>query len=401
MIQAHTLTEELKAGAYTLDEKLWTKGRNVIVFLLMVTWIASLFGAFTDRVQFLHSYLNAYWYFITIIVGAMFFVFVGFLTGSAWSIPFRRFMETIVACVPLGLLLFVPIALGLGDIYEWVHGSTNPVVAGKLNYLNPQFFLIRVAVYFAIWSFFGLNVYRQSTKQDKTRAAAQMNAASAFSAPGLLLTFLTVSLASFDWVMSLDPRWYSTIFGIYCYVGGGLCFMAVVTLISLGFRRIGVLKSTITEEHYHDLGKWMFALTIFWAYIAFSQYLLIWYANLPEETIFFRNRLQGSWRWWSALLLVGHFIVPFLVLIGRAVKRNYGVLAGMAVWIMAMHFVDGYWLIMPNFSKGGASLHWLDFITWGAVGSAFALLFWWRLKNHAIVPVGDLRFEEGLRFTNI
>ena len=180
-----------------------------------------------------------------------------------------------------------------------------------------------------------------------------------------------------------------------------MCFMPVVTLISLGFRQIGVLRSTITREHYHDLGKWMFALTLFWAYIAFSQYLLIWFANLPEETIFFRHRLVGSWRWWSALLLVGHFIVPFLVLLSRSVKRNYAMLAGMAVWIMAMHYVDVYWLVMPNFSKGGVSLHWLDLATWGAVGSAMSLLFWWRLRNHALVPVGDLRFEQGLAFKNI
>jgi hypothetical protein len=393
--------DELNVDSYELDGKLWSKGRNVILFVALITWIASLFGFFTDRSQFFHSYLTSFVYFMMITLGALFFVMVQFLTGSAWSIPVRRFMESIAAGAPLGALLFVPVVLGLGDIYEWSHGSTDPVVMSKLGYLNPQFFLIRAVIYFAIWSFFSLMIYRQSTKQDRTNSIMQMHAASALSAPGLLLTFLTVTLAAFDWVMSLDPRWYSTIFGIYTFAGGGLCFMAVITLISLAFRRMGVLKSTINIEHYHDLGKWMFALTIFWAYIAFSQYLLIWYANLPEETIFFKHRFVGSWGAWSVLLLVGHFILPLLILVGRKPKRDLGVLAVMAGWTMAMHFVDVYWLIMPNFSKAGVSLHWLDFATWGAVGSSFALLFWWRMKQHALVPIGDLRFEQGLAFKNI
>lgn len=387
--------------SYLLSDGLWLKGRNVILFIVLGTWILSLAGFAMDRTQFFHSYLNAFIYFTMMTLGAIFFVMVQFLTGSAWSIPFRRFMETIAAGIPFGLLLFLPVGFGIGELYEWVHGSKDPVVSLKLGYLNPQFFLIRVCIYFAIWTFFSLNIYKQSTKQDTTKHRAQMDAASAFSAPGLLLTFLTVSLAAFDWVMSLDPRWYSTIFGLYCYAGGALCFMAIITLISLGFQRIGVLTKSITDEHYHDLGKWMFALTIFWTYLAFSQYLLIWYANLPEETIFFKHRFVGSWGSWSALLLIGHFIVPFFVLIKRAAKRNHAVLATMAFWILAMHFVDVYWLIMPNFSKQGVNLHWLDFVTWGAVGSVLALQFWWRLRNRALMPVGDMRFEQGLAFRNI
>src|SRR5262249_18050717 len=163
-----------------------------------------------------------------------------------------------------------------------------------------------------------------------------------WSAPGLVITLLTATLAAFDWVMSLDPRWYSTIFGIYMLAGGGLAFIAVITLISLAFRRAGVLKSAITVEHYHDLRKWPLPLTVFWAYIAFSQYLLIWYANLPDETIIYKVRLAGSWTVWSALLVVGHFLVPFFFLLGRAAKRNLTVLGWMAAWIAVMHFVDIY-----------------------------------------------------------
>ena len=228
-----------------------------------------------------------------------------------------------------------------------------------------------------------------------------MNACSRWSAPGLLLVMATGTLASFDWIMSLDPKWYSTIFGIYCLAGGALAFFGVLTLIALGMRRAGVLNNSINAEHYHDLGKWLFALTVFWAYIAFSQYLLIWYANLPEETIFFRNRMVGSWRAVSALLLFGRFILPFLVLIFRSSKRNLTILGIAAGWTVAMHFVDMYWLIMPTFAKTGIQMNWMDFATLGAVVGVLAYTFWARLRNRALVPVGDLRFEQGMNFENI
>jgi hypothetical protein len=385
--------------SYQIGHSMWMRGRNVIAFLMLVSYICCAFGFAFDRTQFFHSYLFGFVYFMMICLGALFFVQVQFLTGSAWSVPVRRFMENIAACLPLGALLFVPVALGMHALFSWSHDASDPMVAAKAGYLNPQFFLIRAAIYFLIWTVWSGSIYVQSTRQDTTKSIRQMHAMSAWSAPGLLLLFLTATLASFDWVMSLNPKWYSTIFGIYCLAGGGLAFMAVVTLISLGFRGAGVLKHTINVEHYHDLGKWMFAITVFWAYIAFSQYMLIWYANIPEETIFFKMRSHGSWGYWSILLIVGHFIVPFLVLLGRAAKRNFQVLALMAGWILAMHFVDIYWLVMPNFTPY-LNLHWMDFAAFVAVGSTMALLFWWRLKQHALLPVGDMRFEEGLAFEN-
>jgi hypothetical protein len=390
-----------KPDSYQLDSELWTRGRNVLLLLLLVSWLASAAGLLVDTKQFSQSYLVAFIYFITIGLGALFFVMVQFLTGSAWSIPVRRFMETAGASFPVGILLFIPIAFTLPQLYEWARPSNDPLIHAKAGYLNPTFFVIRAVFYLGVWSVWGRNIYKQSTQQDSTRSIGNMRAASRWSGPGLLLVILTGSMAAFDWVMSLDPRWYSTIFGIYLLSGGGVAFMALITLIALAFRRAGVLKGTINVEHYHDLGKWMFALTVFWAYIAFSQYLLIWYANLPEETIFYKTRLTGTWTHWSALLLIGHFIIPFLVLLARAAKRNMVTLGVMAGWILAMHFVDVYWLIMPNFYKQGAHLSWIDFATFFAVGSAFVLAFWRRLGRKALVPVGDLRFEQGLAFKNI
>ncbi len=389
--------------SFHLEHNVWRRGRNMIVFALLVGLVLSTLGFATDKARFMQSWLVAFTFSMTIILGGTFFVMVQFLTGSAWSVTVRRFMENIIASVPAGLLLFVPIALNVPLLYQWTQAAVlkEPVVAVKSAYLTPEMFVLRTIIYIAIWTFFAEGIWRASTTQDQTRSIRQMHTASRFSAPGLLFIMLTGTLASFDWIMSLDPKWYSTIFGIYNLGGGALAFFGIIILICLSLQRAGVMTRAITEEHYHDLGKWMFALTVFWAYIAFSQYLLIWYANLPEETIFFRERLVGSWKLWSGLLLFGRFVIPFIFLLTRTAKRNKTVLTGLAIWIIAMHYADQYWLIMPNFHKEGFSLSWMDLGALICVVSVLALAFWARMRKRAIAPVGDLRFEQGLNFENV
>jgi hypothetical protein len=395
---------QARRDSFYLEDAQWLKGRNVITFIAMVGLLACAAAFAMDRPRFLQSYLVSFCFAVTIMLGGMFFVMVQYLTGSAWSITVRRFMETIIAGMPVALLLFIPVALGIHELYEWTHADViarEAVVRGKVGYLNPEFFTLRAVAYFTLWSVWALAIYGQSTKQDRERSINQMNACSRWSAPGLLLVTATGTLASFDWIMSLDPKWYSTIFGLYCLSGGALAFFGVLTLIALGMRRSGVLANSITDEHYHDLGKWMFALTIFWAYIAFSQYILIWYANLPEETIFFRNRMVGTWKPMSGVLLFGRFILPFLVLLFRSTKRNLKLLGIAAGWVVAMHFFDMYWLIMPNFSKAGIAPSWMDVAALVGVVGVLGYAFWMRLGKKALVPVGDLRFEQGLNFENI
>ncbi|MFN3325186.1 MAG: hypothetical protein ACK5AZ_16955 [Bryobacteraceae bacterium] len=399
----HPRHEEAK-DSYHLDERQWTRVRNSIVFVLLAAWVASGAGYVLDRTQFNFSYLVGFVFFVSIALGGLFFTMVQYLTGSAWSVTMRRFMEAIGASLPAGILLFVPIALGLSDLYKWTNHdlvANDHILHGKASYLNENFFLIRAGVCILIWSLWGWRLFSNSVRQDRTKSIEHMHTASRWSAPGLLVVMVTGSVAAFDWVMSLDPHWYSTIFGIYVLSGGALAFMATMTLICLAFRSSGILSRTITIEHMHDLGKWMFALTIFWAYIAFSQYLLIWYANMPEETLFYKHRFEGSWGLWSLLLLAGHFIAPFLILMRRAAKRSTKVLGVMAVWILFIHFVDVYWLIMPTYSEHGFHLHWLDLATLAAVGSVFALVFWARFRRNSLVAYGDPRFEQGLHFHNV
>ncbi len=395
---------EQSMEARHLDEKQWTKVRNSILFVFLASATASAIGFATDTKSAHFSWLLAVVYFTTIGLGALFFTMIQYLTGSAWSVSVRRFMEAIASTLPAAALLFVPVALGLHDLYEWTHKevvANDELLKAKAGYLNENFFLIRAAAYFLIWSLWSLRLFRNSVKQDTTRSLDQMNTASRWSAPGLFLITVTGTLASFDWVMSLYPHWYSTIFGLYVMTGGAWSFFAVLVLIAVALRKANVLKFSINIEHYHDLGKWMFALTVFWAYIAFSQYLLIWYANLPEETYYYKDRFAGNWVYLSIFLLFGHFVFPFLLLLPRAMKRNLSVLTFAAVWFLLCHFVDLYWMIMPAKNKDYWSLHWMDIAAWAAVGSAIALVFWLRLKKNALMPVGDPRFEQGLRFHNI
>jgi hypothetical protein len=391
-------------SGYTLSERLWSRGRNVLAAVALAGWAGCALAWRADPVRGAASYLVAYVFFLTLALGALFFVMMSHLTGSAWSVTMRRIAENVMVTIPAGAVLFLPIAFGLGSLYAWARPEAvagDPLLAGKAVFLNPRFFLIRAAVYFAIWSFWAVKLYRGSVSQDRETSLRKTRSAERWSAPGMLILTVTVALASFDWLMSLDPHWYSTMFGVYVYSGAGLAFFAVLTLLLLALRGAGLLRQSVNQEHYHDLGKWLFGLTVFWAYIAFSQYMLIWYANLPEETVWFRDRLIGSWRWVAAVLVLGHFFVPFLVLISRAAKRRLGILGAAAAWILVMHYTDLYWIAMPVFSKAGFAPGWFDAAALAAVGGTFGMVFWSRLRRHALAPTGDIRFERSLEFTNV
>jgi hypothetical protein len=241
-----------------------------------------------------------------------------------------------------------------------------------------------------------IGLYCKSIRQDDGAAPDAVKSSVAWSAPGLALLMITVTMAAVDWLMSLEPHWYSTIFGVYIFSGGGLAFLAALILVSLALRRSGHLEKEITVEHYHDLGRWMFALVVFWAYIGFSQYLLIWYANLPEETVWYRHRLEGNWSWVSAALLGGGFILPFLLLISRGAKRNLPLLGAVAGLLLGMHYVDLHWIVMPTVHHHGFHLHWMDLAALAAVGSAFGLVFWRLLSGNPLIPIGDLRLSRAL-----
>ena len=403
MEHSHTATHDHPADSYQLEAGRWATGRNALMLLALISIVASVAGYIVDEDRFFRSYLVAFTFTSAIGLGALFFVQVQYLTGSAWSVVLRRIMENIMVTLPLGIILFIPVALGLDHIYPWTDRTLmlgNEMLASKAGYLDSTPFLIRTVAYFTVWSIWVFNIYRQSLKQDTERSAQQMYVIGRWSAPGLFLVVAVGTLATFDWLMSLMPGWYSTIFGLYYLSNGCLAFMSVVTLVALGFRRSGVLANTITMEHYHDLGKWLFALTCFYTYMGVSQFLLIWFADLPEETIFFRNRAVGVWLIISLALPFLRFFIPFFTLIARPAKRRLTLIGVVAAYSLIMVYLDLYWIVMPNYYPEGPEIHWLDFATLGTTVSLAGLVFWSRFKKHKLMPVGDLRFEQSLHFEN-
>jgi hypothetical protein len=355
--------------------------------------------------RFYSAYLTSYAYLLSLSLGALFFVLIQHVTGAGWSVVVRRIAEAVAANTLLMAALAIPLVLGMRHLYPWTnleHVAHDPILQGKQPWLNVPFFVIRLAVYFIAWVGLSQWFLRRSTEQDRSgdvRLTARMQRA---SAPSLVVYALTMSLAAFDLLMSLDPHWYSTMFGVYYFSGGVVGFFALLPVITILLQRSGRLTNAITPEHYHDMGKLVFAFTVFWAYIAFSQFMLIWYANIPEETGWMIRRTTGGWAGVSWLLLFGHFIVPFFVLLPRFVKRRRRLLIFPAIWVLAMHWVDIYWLVMPEAQMGQtrAALRPVDLTCLIGMGGLYVgcLALW--LRGRSIVPEKDPRLDESLSFEN-
>jgi hypothetical protein len=361
------------------------------------------YGYVQDKQQLFYSYLTAYVFWLTIGWGALFFIMLHHLVNASWSVVLRRLSESVMMTLPFMLVLFIPIGLGLHELYEWSHTdlvATDEILQKKAAYLNVGFFSVRVFTYFAVWILLSGLLYKYSLAQDRGHHPRLVSRMKRVSAVGMVLFAYTSTFAAFDWMMSLDAHWYSTIFGAYTYSGSFLAALCFITLVTIYQKKRGVLSDLVTVEHYHDLGKLTFAFIIFWAYMAFSQYFLIWYANIPEETVWYLQRWQGSWKVVSLVIVFGHFAVPFVALITRAAKRSTVVMAAAAVWILLMHWVDIYWLVQPNLHPHGAQPSWMDLTTMVGVGGLFLWFFWRRFSTHPVVPVNDPALEESIGFVN-
>ena len=390
---------------------LGSQARMLLGVGLLLVVASVLVGYTTDRVRFLHAYLTAYVWGLGIVLGALLFVMIQHLTRAGWSVVVRRIAEHLAGTMPLMALLFVPIAVGYHDLYHhWVDMDSHPddlVLQGKKGYLNVGFWFLRAGIYFAIWITLAVFFKRTSLAQDKSGDPRLTMRMARVAAPCTLLFALSVTFAAIDWIMTLDPHWFSTIFGV-CYVAGGeMAAMATLALLSMFLSKRGYLREAITTEHYHDMGKLMFAFMVFWAYTNFSQYILIWYANLPEETGFFGHRAEGNWRWLGATLIAGHFLVPFAFLMSRHIKRNRYTLALAAVFMLGMHWVDMLFLVMPNWHPAeghhepGYHAHFLDFTCLFGIAALLAGVTLSTLRRTPLIPERDPRLAESLRFHNI
>jgi hypothetical protein len=351
----------------------------------------------------LQTYLVSFAFFLSLSLGALFFVMLQHVTRAGWSVVVRRIAEAMAANVWLMAVLAIPIVLGIEHLYHWAHPGVadhDPLIAAKAGFLNPGFFTIRLVVYFAIWSVLAWFFYRTSKAQDANPDPALTRRMEVLSAPGIVLFALSLNFAAFDLLMSLDPHWFSTIYGVYYFSASVLLFFAIMPKILLWLQMQGLLKNAVTVEHYHDIGKYLFAFGVFWAYIAFSQYLLIWYGNIPEETEWFLKRQTGEWTWISLTLLFGHFVLPFFLLISRHVKRRPLPLAIIGLFVAIMCWVDMYWLVIPEFSPGVARFGLLDVLVYLGIAGLYSAVLVWRLGQASLVPEGDPRLKESLAFEN-
>jgi hypothetical protein len=361
-------------------------------------------GFLVDSRQFFYSYLAAYTFWLTIVVSGLFFVMLQHLVNAVWSIVVRRLAESLMMAIPLMAILFIPVIFGIHDLYLWSHPdvvATDKILQGKSGFLNIGFFIVRSVVYFAVWFLLAWSVYKASIAQDSGFDEKRVARVRRISAIGVILFAFTVTYAAFDWIMSLDPHWYSTIFGVYVFAGGLLAVIAFMSLAFIYLRKQGILKDEVTMEHYHDLGKLLFAFMVFWAYIAFSQYLLIWYADIPEEIIWYQHRWVGSWKIFSLLIPIGHFGIPFVIMITRGAKRSLKMMTVMSLWLLAMHWVDVYWLVLPNLSHENMQLSWMDAASLLAVTGLVISMFWRTFTSNAVLPVTDPRLGASIRFTNM
>lgn len=356
-----------------------------------------------DPARFHQAWLLAFLYFLSLALGGLAYVLMMLGARAGTSVSVRRLGETLMATLPLFVPLFVPVLLGLHHVYEWSHADAvarDVVLNHKRAYLNVPFFVGRAALYFVVWSGAAWWFYRRSLQQDESGDPDLTRRMQRLAPPALVVFGVTVTFAAFDWIMALQPHWYSTIFGLYFFAGSFVGAFALMALMATRLHRTGRLGQAITPDHLQDLGKWLFAFVAFWAYLAFSQYLLIWYANIPEETAFYAQRWRHGFQAATVLLVLGHFALPFFFLLPRAVKRSPRALAVAAGWMLLAHLVDLFWLVMPAHAEAHAAVRLVDVTVFIGIGGLFVAAFAWLLRRHAVVPVRDPRLAEALAFEN-
>ncbi len=365
----------------------------------IVGLIASGVGYFLNSEQFFYSYLTSFTFFTSFALAALILVMIHHVTKSSWGTVIRRIPESLFSNIAVWSIFMIPVFLGMSSLYSWTNTeyvANDPIMLGKVPYLNEPFFVIRQFIYFGIWGFLGYKLHKTSIEMDETNDWGLVHIFRKLSAPGILIFAITIAFASFDWLMSLDAHWFSTMFGVYFFAMSFQALLPAIILIVFWLQRNGMLKNTIGKAHIYDLGAWLFGFTVFYAYIAFSQFLLIYYANIPEATIWYYHRLEGSWAIISYSLIIGRFVIPFLLLLNREPKHNQKVLGFVSVLIIAMHLIELHWIIMPVLNHGDIAISWLDFATLIGLGGIFIGLFFRKFKKHNMVPVSDPYLSDSL-----
>ena len=368
-----------------------------VIALGLAAW-----GAFDSPKQFAFSWLFAFTFFFTITAGSLFWILVHHAVDADWSVVVRRQLENVAWLFPVLAVLFIPIVLNAHTLFKWMNiaPGVDPLLDGKSAYLNQPFFWARAAFYFLFFSTAIFLLRRNSLRQDKDGDPRYTWSSRKMVFPMLPLFALSLTFGAFDWLMGLNYHWFSTMWGVYIFAGSALSSMCVLVLLVTALRSAGYLQGVVSIEHYHIMGKLMLAFTVFWAYIGFSQYMLIWYANIPEETVYFLRRNTASWNTLNIILVIGHFFIPFVILLFQATKKKPLLLCSVAVWILCMHLLDMYVIVLPSYHEAGFNPSWLDLVCFVAVGATMAAIFMKRLGDAPLWPLRDPRLARSLNLKN-
>ncbi|MEY2493685.1 MAG: hypothetical protein QOJ45_177 [Verrucomicrobiota bacterium] len=374
----------------------------ILVLLGLIGLGLSVVGAFVSPHQFSFSWLFAFAFFFTLIAGSFFWIIVHHVTDAEWSVVVRRQLENLAMLMPLMAVFFIPIILFRHHLYEWMNvpPGHDPILDSKRAYLNWNFFLVRSIFYFVFFTVATLLFRRFSIRQDRDGNPGYTLKLRKVAFVSLPLFGFSLTFGAYDWLLGIDYHWFSTMWGVYIFAGAAGSSMSLLVLVMAALQKAGYLRETVTTEHYHIMGKWMLSFTVFWAYIGFSQYMLIWYANMPEETEYFIRRNTESWNALSLFLVIGRFFIPFAILLLRAPKKKPQKLCLIAGWIVFMQMVDLYIVILPALHGAGVLVSVWDFMPLLGMGATLAFFYLRIAAKSSLFPNRDPRLLESLRIIN-
>jgi len=378
-----------------LDETL-KRWQQPAVLVGVMLFVVSIIGAFFNPDEFFRSYLFSYLFWIGLALGSLAILMTQYLTGGAWGVMTRRIFESASRTLPYLAIFFIPIGIGIPRLYRWSHPAIvqgDEILRHRAGYMNPGAFILRAIAYFLIW--LALSYFLNKWSGEEDERGNQERRLAKLSAPGLILYVFTVTFSSVDWAESLADHWFSTMWGFLFVAGQGLIAMCFGILILALLSRRKPMSEAVRPIHFHDLGKLLLMFVMLWAYFQFSQLLIVWSGNLSNEIPWYMPRFASNWRALSIVLIYGQFFVPFLLLLSRRLKRNPWTLAGVALLLIVMRWIDLFWVVMPEFYKG-LQVHWLNFTVPLGLGGMWIGAFIWQLKKRPLLPVGDPKLEGAL-----
>jgi hypothetical protein len=385
----------------TLRPQMDRAQRNAL-FVGLVALAVSAIWLFKDASHFWQSYLFAYIFWSGLTLGCLGIFFLHNVVGGNWGVAIRRLVESGLKTLPLMFALAIPIFFALGILYKWTDASYRAehfAVGHKAAYLNPTWFIARTVIYFAIWLFSGFRILKMANEHDRTGNRELFLKIKRRSAPALLVFVVTTTLAFIDWIMSLEPDWYSTIYGWMFTVGQVLLTFSFLVAVLVLLSKREPFASFLTRQHYHDIGNLMLAFTMLWAYMSFAQFLIIWAENLPDEIPWYVRRFSGGWGYIAWTIAIFHFFVPFYLLLLRFIKKHPSRLRTLALWIIVMRMLDVFWIVAPAFRQRGLEFYWSDLFALVGLGGVWLALFIFNLKSRPLLASHDPRDTYSLLVT--